>query len=123
LREIGLPAILKGWVDRVFAMGRTYGYGHIYETGVFKGKRALLSLTTGGPKEAYTPDGFNGDLDAILRPMQRGILEFTGFSVLRPQVHWQPVRVEPAERQAWLNAWSDRLRGIEQESPIAVGRY
>ena len=119
----GLPAILKGWVDRVFAMGRTYGYGHIYETGVFKGKRALLSLTTGGPKEAYTPDGFNGDLDAILRPMQRGILEFTGFSVLRPQVHWQPVRVEPAERQAWLNAWSDRLRGIEQESPIAVGRY
>ena len=119
----GLPAILKGWVDRVFAMGRTYGYGHIYATGVFKGKRALLSLTTGGPKEAYTPDGFNGDLDAILRPMQRGILEFTGFSVLRPQVHWRPVRVEPAERQAWLNAWRDRLLGIEQESPIAVGRY
>jgi NAD(P)H dehydrogenase (quinone) len=119
----GLPAILKGWVDRVFAMGRTYGYGRIYATGVFKSKRALLSLTTGGPKEAYTPDGFNGDLDAILRPMQRGILEFTGFSVLRPQVHWQPVRVEPSERQAWLNAWSERLRGIEQESPIAVGRY
>jgi NAD(P)H dehydrogenase (quinone) len=23
----GLPAILKGWVDRVFAMGRTYGSG------------------------------------------------------------------------------------------------
>src|SRR5208282_3713151 len=110
----GLPAILKGWVDRVFAMGRTYGYGHMYETGVFKGKRALLSLTTGGPKEAYAPEGFNGDLDAILRPMQRGILEFTGFSVLRPEVHWQPVRVEAAERQAWLDAWSDRLRGIEQ---------
>jgi len=35
---------------------------------------------------ADTPDGFNGDLDAILRPMQRGILEFTGCSVLRPQV-------------------------------------
>ena len=44
----GLPAILKGWVDRVFAMGRAYGNGHIYETGKFKGKRALLSLTTGG---------------------------------------------------------------------------
>jgi NAD(P)H dehydrogenase (quinone) len=119
----GLPAILKGWVDRVFAMGRTYGHGHIYATGVFKGKRALLSLTTGGPKEAYAPDGFNGDLDAMLRPMQRGILEFTGFSALRPQVHWHPVRVEPTERQAWLNAWRDRLLGIEQESPIAVGRY
>jgi NAD(P)H dehydrogenase (quinone) len=28
-----VPAILKGWVDRVFAMGRAYGNGHIYETG------------------------------------------------------------------------------------------
>ena len=119
----GLPAILKGWVDRVFAMGRTYGYGRTYATGVFKGKRALLSLTTGGPKEAYAPEGFNGDLDAILRPIQRGILEFTGFSVLRPEVFWQPVRVELAERQAWLEAWGDRLRRIEQESPIDVGRY
>lgn len=119
----GLPAILKGWADRVFAMGRTYGYGHIYETGVFKGKRALLSLTTGGPQEAYAVDGFNGDLDAILRPIQRGILEFTGFSVLRPEVHWQPVRVEAAKRQAWLEAWSERLRAIEHEPPIVVGRY
>jgi hypothetical protein len=45
----GLPAALKGWAERVFAMGRTYGGGHIDETGVFRGKRALLSLTTGGP--------------------------------------------------------------------------
>jgi NAD(P)H dehydrogenase (quinone) len=75
----GLPAILKGWVDRVFAMGRTYGMGHSYETGVFRGKRALLSLTTGGPRESYAPDGFNGDIEAILRPIHRGMLEFTGF--------------------------------------------
>jgi NAD(P)H dehydrogenase (quinone) len=75
----GLPAILKGWVDRVFAIGRTYGMGHSYETGVFRGKRALLSLTTGGPRESYAPDGFNGDIEAILRPIHRGMLEFTGF--------------------------------------------
>ena len=56
----GLPAILKGWVDRVFAMGRTYGGDRFYENGVFKGKRALLSVTTGGPAEAYQPGGFNG---------------------------------------------------------------
>jgi len=36
----GLPAVLKGWVDRVLAMKRTYGGGRIYETGVFRGKRA-----------------------------------------------------------------------------------
>jgi putative NADPH-quinone reductase len=49
----GLPGILKGWADRVFAMGRTYGGERFYENGVFKGKRALLSLTTGGPEAVY----------------------------------------------------------------------
>ncbi|MBV8124668.1 MAG: NAD(P)H-dependent oxidoreductase [Burkholderiales bacterium] len=119
----GMPAILKGWVDRVFAMGRVYGNGHIYETGRFKGKRALLSLTTGGPEAAYQQGGFNGDLEAMLRPMQRGMLEFTGFSVLMPQVVYGPVRADDAQRHAWLAQWEGRLRFIEQETPIEVGQY
>ena len=119
----GLPAILKGWVDRVFAMGRTYGGGHIYETGRFSGKRAPLSLTTGGPEPAYRADGFNGDLNAMLRPIQRGILNFTGFSVLAPQVVYAPVRADDMQRATWLAAWDQRLSTIDSESPIHVGRY
>ena len=81
------------------ATGRTYGYGHIYDTGRFRGKRALLSLTTGGPQEAYLKDGFNGDMDAILRPIQRGILQFLGFDVLAPQIHYGPARSSEEMRQ------------------------
>lgn len=119
----GLPAILKGWADRVLAMGRTYGYGRIYDTGAFRGKRAVLSLTTGGPAEAYRPDGFNGDIMGILRPVHRGILQFVGFDVLAPQVTYGPVRVDDAQRQAWLEAWAERLRNIAAEAPMDVGRY
>ena len=119
----GLPGILKGWVDRVFAMGRTYGMGHIYGTGVFRGKRALLSLTTGGPEESYAADGFNGDIEAVLRPIHRGMLEFVGFDVLAPQIHYGPVRTDAAQREAWLTAWSERLKAIEGEAPMVVGRY
>ena len=119
----GLPAILKGWVDRAFAMGRMYGGGRIYDSGVFRGKRAVLSLTTGGPREAYAPDGFNGDIGGILRPIQRGVLEFVGFDVLAPQITYGPIRLEPAERAARLTDWADRPRSIGTESPIAVGRY
>ncbi len=89
----GLPGILKGWVDRVFAMGRTYGGGRIYGAGAFRGKRALLSLTTGGPSSAYVKGGFQGDIDAILRPIQRGMLQFVGFDVLAPQIINGPVRM------------------------------
>ena len=119
----GLPGLLKGWVDRVFAMGRTYGGERFYENGVFKGKRALLSLTTGGPAATYQKGGWNGDLDAILRPVHRGILRFTGWEVLAPHIVYAPVRAPEEERHRQLNAWAERLRGIESEKPIDVGEY
>jgi NAD(P)H dehydrogenase (quinone) len=119
----GLPAMLKGWIDRVLAMGRTYGYGAIYETGKFKGRRALLSLTAGGPEEAYRKGGFNGDIAGILRPIQRGVLQFLGFDVLAPQVHYGPARASDEQREAWLSDYARRLRAIALETPIEVGTY
>jgi NAD(P)H dehydrogenase (quinone) len=119
----GLPAALKGWADRVFAMGRTYGGGRIYDTGVFRGKRAMLSLTTGGPEEAYRKGGFNGDMMGVLRPIQRGILEFLGFDVLAPHVVYGPVRMSDEQRAAELAAYGARLRMVADEAPIEVGAY
>lgn len=119
----GLPAILKGWVDRVFAMGRAYGGGRVYASGPLAGKRALLSLTTGGPAGAYEPGGFNGDLAGVLRPVQRGVLAFCGFDVLAPQVVWQPARLDDGARAAALEGWKRRLAAIESEAPVDVGSY
>ena len=119
----GLPGILKGWVDRVFAMGRTYGGDKLYANGVFKGKKALLSLTTGGPAPAYAKGGFQGDIHAILRPIQRGMLQFVGFEVLAPQVIYGPVRMDDSQRKELLTAYAERLKSIENEKPIDVGAY
>ncbi|MGK7875290.1 MAG: NAD(P)H-dependent oxidoreductase [Xenococcaceae cyanobacterium] len=119
----GLPAVFKGWVDRVFAMGRIYGGGKIYETGLFRGKSALLSLTTGGPKEAYQKDGFNGDIKSILKPIHRGMLQFVGFDVLEPQIVYAPVRMTDEQRERELENFAVRLMNIHDEQPINVGRY
>ena len=121
----GVPAVLKGWVDRVFAMGRAYGAGQFYETGVFRGKRALLSLTTGSgsPAEAYQPGGLQGDLLGILRPIHRGKLQFTGFTVLAPHVVYGPARQSDVQRAAALAAWAARLPGLAEEVPLEVGEY
>ncbi len=118
-----VPAVLKGWVDRVFAMGRAYSSSRIYENGPFQGKRALLSLTIGGRVENYQPGGLQGDLAGILRPIHRGILQFTGFTVLAPHVVYGPVRQSEAEREATLAAWAARLPGLATEAPLAVGAY
>ena len=119
----GLPAILKGWVDRVFAMGRTYGGDKLYGNGVFKGKRALLSFTTGGPAAAYVKGGFQGDIYAMLRPIHRGMLQFVGFEVLAPQITYGPVRMDDSQRKQLLTAYAERLKNIADESPFDVGIY
>lgn len=80
------------------------------------GKKALLSP----PPVARAL--LNGDLDA-LRPIHRGIFEFTGFSALAPEVHWQPVRLDDTTRTAELASWANRLRAIDLEEPIVVGRH
>ena len=80
----GLPVILKGWVDRVFAAGPTYGSGRWYSHGVFKGRRAMLSLTTVGAATNFSPAGLSGHLDSLLFQINHGILHFVGFDVLPP---------------------------------------
>ncbi len=46
----GMPAILKGWADRVFARGFAYIAGRKYDTGMFRGKTAMVSATTTAPR-------------------------------------------------------------------------
>jgi NAD(P)H dehydrogenase (quinone) len=118
-----LPAVLKGWVDRVFAMGRAYGGGRLYDQGVFRGKRAMLSLTTGGPADAYVKGGFNGDIHGILRPIHRGVLQFVGFDVLAPHIVYAPVRMSEEQRTSELEQFGKRLVTIASEKPIDVGQY
>jgi len=118
-----VPAILKGWVDRVFAMGRAYGAGKVFENGPFQGKRALLSLTTGGSAADYQPGGLQGDLAGVLRPIHRGMLQFTGFTVLAPQVVYGPIRLSQVEREALLDSWATRLLSLADEAPLEVGAY
>jgi NAD(P)H dehydrogenase (quinone) len=115
----GLPAMLKGWVDRVMVMGRVYGGGKWYDEGGFKGKRAMLALTTGGPESTYAPDGLNGDIEAILYPINHGILRFVGFDVLPPFIAWSPAHADAIAREAYLQAYQQRLATLTTTAPIA----
>jgi NAD(P)H dehydrogenase (quinone) len=119
----GLPAVLKGWVDRVFVMGRTYGSGQSYEQGIFCKKQALLSVTTGGSADSFDQEGKHGDIAGILRPIHRGILRFVGFNVLAPQIVYGPARLTDEQRKQKMSEFAKRLQRISDELPIDVGTY
>ena len=109
---LGMPAIMKGWIDRVFAIGRTYGGGRWFDRGMMGGKKAMLAVTIGGTKEAYSNDGIYGPALDVMRPINHGILAFCGFEVVEPFIAFAPGRKSDAERQAIFDAYANRLLNI-----------
>ncbi len=113
------PAILKGWVDRVFAAGVIYGAGvGMFSNGLFKGRRALLAFTTGGKAETYGPTGLYGRMDVVLWPLQNGILNFVGYDVLPHFQAESPARASDEERAAILDRWESYLRDLDRAEPL-----
>jgi NAD(P)H dehydrogenase (quinone) len=110
---LGPPAILKGWIDRVFVVGRSYGGGRWFDTGLHRGKRAMCSLTVGGHKTMYEPGGHYAPVEQILYPLHHGLLGFTGFAVLEPFVVYGPNRMSYLERQEQLARYRARLMSLD----------
>jgi len=113
-----MPAILKGWAERVMSRGFAYSAGRKYGTGHFQGKRALLCVTTGTAATLYEPHGIDGDLHHVLWPIHNGLLAYTGFTVLPPFAAWMPGKVPDTERAAYLAAWRKRLETLETTEPL-----
>lgn len=123
----GMPAILKGWIDRVYAYGFAYGYKnegnrYRYGDGILKGKRALLSVMVGGPATDYSPRGINGPLEELLFPITHGALFFPGMEVLPTHAVYGTGNLTEATVDKELTAWCERLNHIFDESPIPFRR-
>jgi NAD(P)H dehydrogenase (quinone) len=119
----GMPAILKGWVDRVFAYGLAYGFKdagnrYRYGDGGFKGKRALLSVTIGGPAEDYSARGINGPLEQVLFPITHGTLFFPGMDVLPTYAVYGTGHITAESVAAAKAAWLLRLERLFEDEPI-----
>jgi NAD(P)H dehydrogenase (quinone) len=122
----GMPAILKGWFDRVFVKG--YAYGVVdpddprrtlrYGDGTLAGKRALLIVSSGSPEAALGPRGINGQLDQVLFPLLHGTLWYTGMTVLPPVPVFGADRVGPEQFEAAAALVRERVTTIADTRPI-----
>jgi NAD(P)H dehydrogenase (quinone) len=121
-----MPAILKGWVDRVYAYGFAYGvgehsdrhWGDRFGQGTLAGKRAMLIVTTGGWKEHYAPRGINGPIDDLLFPINHGILYYPGYDVLPPFVAYRVDRLDDAGLERLAEHLRERMRTLATTAPI-----
>ena len=108
----GVPAILKGWFDRVLAYGFAYADGRRFDTGLFKGRRALISVTTGGPLARFTEGDVYGHISRALWQPQQLTLAYMGYDVAEPFVAYAAPRVDAAQRAAYLDALGHRVTSL-----------
>ena len=125
-----MPAILKGWVERVYARGFAYGvgehsdthWGDRYGEGMLAGKRAMLMVTAGGWEAHYGPRGINGPIDQLLFPIHHGILFYPGFEVMPPFVVYRTGKLDAARFEQVTTELSQRLDGLWHDAPIPFRR-
>jgi len=74
----GMPAIMKGYVDRVFSEGFAFSFDGGRFRGLLGGKKVYIINTTGSPREILDRRGY---LDAMRTATDAGIFEFCGMEV------------------------------------------
>lgn len=118
-----VPAILKGWFDRVLAMGVAWDGGLIYEKGLLRGKSAMLCVVAGGPKEYYQVSGrHQATMNQILHPIHHGTLAFCGFDVIEPFVVYNSLGMDEQSLENILKEYQFKIEHLI-DSPAYLSKY
>ncbi|WAC55335.1 NAD(P)H-dependent oxidoreductase [Gordonia sp. SL306] len=121
----GMPAIMKGWVDRVFERGFAYdviatetGRARKYGDGGLVGRRALTIVTAGDRPGSLGPRGISGDIEDVLWTTLHGTLWYSGMEALRPHLVTRARDVDESTIGEIEVDLTDRLVRLRDEDPI-----
>jgi len=77
-----VPAMMKGYFDKVFALGTVWDSGHRYANGLLSGKQALVITTAGDSEEDYSAEGIHGaTIQQHMYPLLHSTLAQAGMDV------------------------------------------
>ncbi len=122
----GMPAILKGWFDRLFVQGFAQGVldpetgrARRYGDGGLVGRRAFAVVTVGANAATTGPRGIHGDIEEVLFPLLHGTLWYSGMTVVPPLVVNGTVRLSQAAFRVAAGRLRERLAQLPRTEPIA----
>jgi NAD(P)H dehydrogenase (quinone) len=125
----GLPAILKGWIDRVFTSG--FGFDlplgpdrlpQRYGAGLLAGKRAFVIVSAGETAAALGPRGLGGDIDTLMFGLTHGVLWYTGVAAYPLHVIADADDLDAAAVQREIDRLAHRITGLDKEDVIPYRR-
>ncbi|WJR77438.1 NAD(P)H-dependent oxidoreductase [Bradyrhizobium sp. NP1] len=114
----GVPAILKGWIDRVMSVGFAYDRGMKFNNGGLRGRTGMVSTSTAAEQSRYSPAEplAYASMEDTLRPLHRGLFRYVGITPAEPFIGWAVNQMSEVERQSCASAYRAHLRRVMQAS-------
>jgi len=107
-----LPAMLKGWIDRVFGNGVAYRYPDVEPwSGYLGDKRGLLIMTSSYESSSFRNERV-GEIRQVLHPVLYGTLAYTGMQVLEPFIAYAADSVDDEARGRYLAELGAQLASL-----------
>ncbi|GMM57947.1 hypothetical protein DAKH74_045630 [Maudiozyma humilis] len=110
----GLPAIMKGWMDRVLNKNFAFFSGGEGTKGPLQGKKALIITTVGGSEHDFSSEGLLDDISYTLHPIQKGIFRFVGMDALEPVVGYGADSRKPICFEKTSKLIQERIASIDE---------
>ena len=106
----GIPAILKGWIERVFAYGFAYGHDSRGVKPLLFGKKAIIVNTAGAAEgPVYDATGFK---DAMIKLTDQGIYNFVGLDIILRRIFYEVSAASDAQRRDMLDLLRNDLQKV-----------
>ncbi|MBX3119856.1 MAG: NAD(P)H-dependent oxidoreductase [Fimbriimonadaceae bacterium] len=105
----GMPAILKGYIDRCFSNGFAFRAGPDGIEKLLAGKRAVVFHTMGSSAESYRKSGLDDALDSA---MTAGMMKFVGIEVVQDIRFVNVPKSTDDERAAMIEHAKETIRGL-----------
>lgn len=100
----GMPAVLKGYIDRVFSHGFAYDIGPNGVEGMLPGKKVVILNTTGGTQENYQKYKFK---DAVTKVFKDGTYELCAMKVALHKFFYAVATISQEDREKMLAGIDD----------------
>src|SRR5690606_9805111 len=102
-----MPAVMKGYIDRVFVPGFAFEVGDKGIEGLLEGKTAWIIQTTGSDQDYIEENG----LDKMVKtPIEIGLFNFCGIDVVDHQILAGVPFVTDGEREEMLEGLKEAAR-------------